>query len=78
MLTKSDIEWLKSEFLPALAEAVKKDLLVKMENIDIKLDGFLGEILDKRETQELHSNDHFQMNERLERVEKELKLPPLS
>ncbi len=49
MLTKPDVDWLKSEFLPELAEAVKKGLADKLDSIDTKLDKFVGEIQNKRD-----------------------------
>ena len=37
MLTKSDIDWLKSELIPATADAVQKKLAKKLDDIDTKL-----------------------------------------
>jgi uncharacterized membrane protein YheB (UPF0754 family) len=37
MLTKADIDWLKSELVPALADAVQKKLEKKLDNISTKL-----------------------------------------
>jgi hypothetical protein len=38
MLTKSDIDWLKGEYLRSLADIVKKDLSDKIDTINTKLD----------------------------------------
>lgn len=72
MLTKPDIDWLKDEFLPALADAVEKRLHTKLDDIGKKLDGFVGDIQDKRETQELHSQKHSDINETLDDMKKRL------
>ena len=78
MLTKADIDWLKSEFLPSLAKAVQDGLSKKLDNISTKLDKFVGDIEDKREAQELHQGQHDTANRRLTRLEKKLSLPPLA
>ncbi len=44
MLTKGDIDWLKSEFIPSVTDSVKKALESKLNAIDTKLDKFVGEI----------------------------------
>jgi hypothetical protein len=54
MLTKADIDWLKSELVPALAEAVQKKLEKKLDEISTKLDKFTGDIKAKREEQTIH------------------------
>ena len=38
MLTKPDIDWLKSEFLPELADAVEEKLRSKLDTLSKKLD----------------------------------------
>lgn len=58
MLTKADIDWLKSEYLPDLAEAVKNALAEKLDNINTKLDKFAGDIQDKRDAQEPSRDAH--------------------
>lgn len=58
MLTKADIDWLKSEFLPDLAEAVEHRLKNKLDDIGTKLDKFVGDIKSKREEQILHQAQH--------------------
>ncbi|MBI3577391.1 hypothetical protein HY086_05125 [Candidatus Gottesmanbacteria bacterium] len=71
-LTYPDIQWLKSEFLPALADEVEKRLRDKLDEISKKLDEFVGDIEDKRETQELHSADHARINDRLDKHDQHL------
>jgi hypothetical protein len=34
MLTKTDIDWLKTEFVPTVADAVQKGLEKKIDNIE--------------------------------------------
>lgn len=70
MLTQTDINWLKSEFLPALAEEVKNKLKDQLNRLDIKLDKLVGGIEDKRKTQELHSGQHRELNNRLDKIDK--------
>lgn len=70
MLTKADIDWLKDEFLPSLAEAVENRLKKKLDDINTKLDKFVGDIKDKREAQELHQGQHDEIDSRLDRLEK--------
>lgn len=41
-LTYADIEWLKSELIPAFAKAVQDGLAKKLDNISTKLDKFVG------------------------------------
>lgn len=77
MLTKVDIDWLKSEFLPNLAEAVEHRLKKKLDDISTKLDGFVGDIKAKREEQALHQEQHDRVERRLGRVEEKLSLPPV-
>ena len=74
MLTKSDIDWLKSEFMPDLVIEVKKALSEKLDAIDTKLDKFVGEIQKRRDEDTVHSGDHSRINDRLEVVEKHLKI----
>lgn len=70
MLTKADIEWLKEEFLPSLAEAVEKRLQSKLDTIKTTLDKLAGDIKDKRVEQKLHAGQHEEINDRLDRLEK--------
>ena len=78
MLTKADIDWLKSEFLPDLAEAVERRLKNKLDDIGTKLDKFVGDIKSKREEQILHQAQHGRVDGRLTRVEEKLSLPPVA
>lgn len=75
MLTKSDIDWLKSDLVPALADAVQKKLERKLDNINTKLDKFVGDIQSKREEQTLHDGKHDDIEERVTTIEKHLHLP---
>ncbi len=75
MLTKADIDWLKSELVPALAEAVQKKLEKKLDDISIKLDKFTGDIKAKREEQTIHQGKHEDLEERVDTIEKRLHLP---
>ncbi|MEK7592995.1 MAG: hypothetical protein AAB508_06475 [Patescibacteria group bacterium] len=78
MLTKSDIDWLKGEYLRSLADTVKKDLSDKIDIMNSKLDTFIGEIKARREEQSLHENQHEELDSRVSRTEKTLNLQPLS
>jgi len=77
MLTKPDLDWLKGEFLPSLAQAVKKQLADKLDGIDTKLDKFVGEIQARRAEQTLYTKDHRRIENRLYRLEKRANLPSL-
>ena len=74
MLTKADIDWLKSELVPALADAVQKKLEKKPNDISTKLDKFVGDIQAKREEQTLHQGKHEDIEERVATIEKHLHL----
>lgn len=75
MLTKADIDWLKSEFVPALADAVQKRLEKKLNDLSTKLDKFVGDIQTKREEQTLHLGKHEDLEERVGKIEKHLHFP---
>ncbi len=75
MLTKADIDWLKSEFVPAVSNAVQKGLAKKLDSISTKLDKFTGDIQAKREEQTLHQGKHEDLEERVTTIEKHLHLP---
>lgn len=75
MLTKVDIDWLKSELVPALADAVQKKLEKKLNDISTKLDKFVGDIQSKREEQTLHQGKHEDIEERVAIIEKHLHFP---
>ena len=70
MLTKLDIDWLKSEFMPDLVIEVKKALSEKLDAIDTKLDKFVGEIEKRRTEQTLHAGDHSRITDRFDRIDK--------
>lgn len=78
MLTKVDIDWLKSEFLPDLAKAVRDGLSKQLTDISTKLDKFVGDVQTKREEQTLHDGSHQVIDHRLTRLEKHAKLPTLA
>ena len=44
MLTKTDIDWLKADLVPALSEQVKKDLSVRLDWIITMLDKQAGNL----------------------------------
>lgn len=75
-LTYADIEWLKSELIPALAKAVQDGLAKKLDNISTKLDRFVGDIEAKREEQQLHSGQHKTIDDRLDTIEKHVGISP--
>ena len=75
MLTKADIDWLTSELVPTLADAVQKKLEKKLNDISTKLDKFVGDIQAKREEQALHQGKHEDIEERVTTIEKHLHLP---
>ncbi len=75
MITKADIDWLKSELVPALADAVQQRIEKKLDTINTKLDKFVGDIQGKREEQALHQGEHEELEERVAKVEKHLRLP---
>ncbi len=78
MLTKTDIDWLKDEFLPVLAQEVKNKIKGDLDAISGKLDKFIGDIQDKRKVQEFHQNQHDRVDRRIDRLENKLNLPPFA
>ncbi len=72
MLTKSDIDWLKDEFLRSLADEIESRMSKKLDSVSTKLDTFVGEIQKRRDEQDLHSGQHAAINDRFERVDKHL------
>jgi len=85
MLIKRDIDWLKSELVPALSDQVKKDLSERLDWIATMLDKQAGNLqsidteitlirgsLDKKD-----SNKEL-LTKRVERLEKNLNLPPFA
>ena len=75
MLTKADIDGLKSELVPALADAVQKKIEKKLDEISTKLDKFVSDIQAKREEQVLHEGKHEDIEERVTKIEKHLRFP---
>ena len=75
MLTKADIDGLKSELVPALADAVQKKIEKKLDEISTKLDKFVSDIQAKREEQVLHEVKHEDIEERVTKIEKHLRFP---
>lgn len=69
-LTRPDIDWLKSQFLPDLADAVEKRLKDKLDRIYTLVDKLAGDIEDKREAQELHAKDYSDISDRFNELEK--------
>lgn len=74
MLTKSDIDWLKDEYLRSLADEIEKRLGTKLNTVSTKLDTFVSEIQKRRDEDTMHSGDHSRINDRLEVIEKHLKI----
>lgn len=77
-LTLSDINWLKSELIPAMADAVQNRLDKKLDKIYTLVDGFAGEVKTYREQQELNSHKLSNHDDRIEKLEKHTKLIPLT
>ncbi len=75
-LTYTDIQWLKSEFLPNLADAVVDKLSKKLNNMTTKLDYNAGELKTIREEQITHSHSHARVDRRLNRLERKSKHSP--
>jgi len=85
MLTKTDIDWMKSELVPALSEQVKKDLSSKLDWIVTMLDKQSGNLaaIEKELTlirASLDTNDENQstLEKRIENLEKQAKLLPIA
>lgn len=82
MLTKKDIDWLKSELVPALSGQVKKDLSKRLDWIASMLDKQSGnlqsietELTLIRGSLETHTTDRSTLIKRIEKIEKHLHLP---
>jgi len=76
MLTKVDIDWLIEEMKRVFP--TKEETIEKMNDINTKLDTFVGEIKNTRELQELHANEHVHITKRFERIEKHSHITPLN
>ena len=73
ILTLADINWLidsMKRVFPTRDETVKK-----LDDINTKLDTFVGEVKGYREEQELNSAKLADCDDRIEKVEKHLHLP---
>ncbi len=74
MLTQKDIDWLidsMKRFFPTREESMQK-----FDQVMEKLDKFVGEIQTKRQEQIMHQGNHDRVDNRLERLEKKVNLPP--
>lgn len=85
MLTKTDIDWMKSVLVPALSEQVKKDLSSKLDWIVTMLDKQAGnlqsietEVTLIRASLETNTTDQSTLEKRVENLEKNAKLLPLA
>ncbi|HCM82127.1 TPA: hypothetical protein DIS60_02075 [Patescibacteria group bacterium] len=85
MLTKRDIDWLKSELVPALSDQVKKDLSERLDWIATMLDKQSGnlqsiqtEIALIRGSLDQKDLNKEQLIKRVTRLEKNLHLPPFA
>ncbi len=72
MLTKSDIDWLKDEYLRSLADEIEKRLSKKLDAVSAKLDTFVGEIQKRRDEQDVHAGDHHRITDRFDRIDRHL------
>jgi len=82
MLTKVDIDRLKSELVPALSTQVKKDLSERLDWIATMLDKQAGnlqsietELTLIRASLETNTTDQSTLIKRVEKVEKHLNIP---
>jgi len=85
MLTKRDIDWLKSELVPALSDALKKDVSERLDWIATTLDTQSGnlssmqtEITLIRGLLDQKDQDKEQLLKRVTRLEKNVHLPPVA
>ncbi|MBI2404715.1 hypothetical protein HYV22_00875 [Candidatus Gottesmanbacteria bacterium] len=89
MLTQKDINTLidrlklifptKDEVKEIVHQAIDERfrLFPTKEEYFSRMDALSGELKAVRESQELHAHDHVRINDRLDRVEHHLALPPL-
>lgn len=82
-LTLADIDWLKSELVPALSEQVKKDLEIRLDWIKTMLDKQSGnlqsietELTLIRASIESDSTDLTGLRTRIEALEKHARITP--
>lgn len=84
MLTKKDIDWLKSELVPALSDQVKKDVYERLDWVAMMLDKQSGNlqsiqtelalIRGSLDTSDVASE---KIKRRIDRIEKKLTLPSI-
>ncbi len=77
MLTKSDIDWLKGEYLRSLADEIESRIGKKLNMVSTKLDTFVGEIQKRRDEDTIHSGDHSRINDRLKTIEDRFGIAPV-
>ncbi len=70
--TKDDIRDIVDEVVDE-----KLKLFPTKEEYFSRMDNLSGELKAVRESQELHANDHVRINDRLDRIEHHLALPPV-
>ncbi len=73
---REELEAQKPEWVRVISETVTKALGDKLDKHYVLLDKTFGEVKSMREVQEIHQGDHDRMNNRLERLEKKVNLPP--
>lgn len=70
MITKADVDELKTELVPEIVDKVTKALKDKLDKIYTLVDGFAGEVKTYREQQELNSKTLSEHSDRLEKLER--------
>jgi hypothetical protein len=70
MLDKSDIDWLKSEFLIDIADIIEKRIGPKLDKLTTHVVDFTGEIIDNREERTLHSDKISSHSDSIESLDK--------
>lgn len=83
MLTKADIDWMKSEIVPALSDQVKKDVSTKLDWIATMLDKQSGnlqsiqtEIVLIRGLLETNASDQKMLKKHVSTLEQKLQMKP--
>ncbi len=74
ILTLPDINWLIDSM--KLIFPTKEEATKKLDDVNTKLDTFITEIKTRREEDTLHTKQHSDTEERLEVVEKHLRITP--
>lgn len=75
ILSKVDIDWLIESI--KIVFPTKDESIKKMNEINNKLDTFIGEIKARREEQILHDGSHQRVDKRLIRLENHAHLQPI-